>query len=145
MAHLQKNYIQDGRWKMQHYFFASFYRKISWRKWDFMSLFFKRFLTKLEWFMQMKNRCSWTKFTSPKKVSLSVLLDFRFLVTNNSCYVLYWACEQSVGYVFLGGWYDYCFAYYEVHYFPAASFCTVLMTSNNWAILSTEQQRKWKF
>ena len=25
-------------------------------------------------------------------------------------------------------WYDYCVAYYEVYYFAAASFCTVLMT-----------------
>ena len=37
-------------------------------------------------------------------------------------------------------WYDYCFAYYEVHYFPATSFFTVLMTK-----IRPEQQRKCKF
>ena len=37
-------------------------------------------------------------------------------------------------------WYDYSFAYYEVYYFPAASFCTVLMTR-----IRPEQQRQCKF
>ena len=83
-------------WKVENatLLVKSFYWKISGRKWDFMSLFFKRFLGKWEWFMKKKNCCSWTKFTSLNKVSFSVLSDFRGLVTNNSYYVLYWAFEQ---------------------------------------------------
>ena len=37
-------------------------------------------------------------------------------------------------------WYDYCFGYYVVYYFPAASFCIVLMPR-----IRPEQQRKCKF
>ena len=34
-------------------------------------------------------------------------------------------------------WYDYCFAYYEVYYFPAASFYPVLLTK-----IRSEQKKK---
>ena len=83
-------------WKVENatLFLRSFYWKIFGRKWNLMSLFLKPVLSKWEWFMKIKNRSSWTKFTSPKKVSLSLLFDFRVLVTNNVYYVLHWACEQ---------------------------------------------------
>ena len=72
------------------------------------------------------------------KVSLSVLFDFRVLVSNNSYYV----CTDFVSSFWLSfrRWYDYCVAYYEVYYFAAASFCTVLMTK-----IRPEQQTKCKF
>ena len=51
-------------------------------------------------------------------------------------------CTELVGIFWLSflRWYDYCFAYYGVYYFPAAIFCTALITK-----LRREQQRKCKF
>ena len=86
-----------------------------------MSLFFKPFLSKWEWFMQMKNRCCWTKFTSPIKVSLSVLFDFRVLVTNIIVIMFYTELVSSFRLRF-PRWYDYCVSYHEVYYFQLPGF-----------------------
>ena len=117
-VHLQKVYIWDGKPKMQHYFFSHSTGK-------FLGENEASCASSSNVFLVHENAlCKWTKFTCPKKVSLSLFFDL--------CFVL------SLWAVFLDGMTTVCD--YEVHYFPATSFFTVLMTR-----IRPEQQRKCKF
>ena len=104
-----------------------------------MSLFFKPCLSKWE-----PDLCKLK--TAVPEVNLLVLKWFPYVFYPIFVFLLIiiviMFCTELVSSVWLSFLrrYDYCFAYYEVHYFPAASFCTVLMTK-----LCPEQQRKCKF
>ena len=71
------------------------------------------------------------KKTAVPELNLLVLKRFRWAFCSIFVFLLLilftMFCTELVSSFLLSflRWYDYCFAFYEVSYFPAASFCTV--------------------
>ena len=74
-VHLQKVYIWDGKPKMQHYFFSHSTGK-------FLGENEASCASSSNVFLVHENAlCKWTKFTCPKKVSLSLFFDLCFVLS----------------------------------------------------------------